>query len=270
MLKPPKKTVKKPAKLQASTRRATRQEVEEEFYEDEFEPNMKLSRAFIVVLLLHVVAVGGIFAFNNLKTTPDGSGNDFEPTAKAMQNPEQTAEMRPATPATAADPNTIQPAPRVPAAVPTAPAVAEGSSRHIVRSGENLTTISALYGVSLNALRKENKMENLATIRVGQELIIPPKNLEMPNSPEILQLLAPSRPNAVTTSASAATSRPEAVAAGGRPITDSGSVYVVEAGDNPYSIARKLNVNYKDLLSLNGIDDPKRLQIGQKLQVPGN
>ena len=32
------------------------------------EPNMKLSRALLVVLLLHVVAVSGIIAFNAIKT----------------------------------------------------------------------------------------------------------------------------------------------------------------------------------------------------------
>src|SRR5881392_1961762 len=32
------------------------------------EPNMKLSRALLVVLLLHVVAVSGIVAFNAIKT----------------------------------------------------------------------------------------------------------------------------------------------------------------------------------------------------------
>src|SRR5258707_14625758 len=32
------------------------------------EPNMKLSRALLIVLLLHVVAVTGIIAFNAIKT----------------------------------------------------------------------------------------------------------------------------------------------------------------------------------------------------------
>ncbi|MDB2327398.1 hypothetical protein N9V94_02440, partial [bacterium] len=35
----------------------------EEAWEDSG-PNMKLSRAFIVVLVLHIVAVGGLAAFN--------------------------------------------------------------------------------------------------------------------------------------------------------------------------------------------------------------
>ena len=38
---------------------------EEEYYEAE--PNMKLSHAFMVVLILHVVAVGGIYAVNHIK-----------------------------------------------------------------------------------------------------------------------------------------------------------------------------------------------------------
>ena len=37
-------------------------------YEEMAEPNMKLSRALLIVLVLHVVAVAGIIAFNTIKT----------------------------------------------------------------------------------------------------------------------------------------------------------------------------------------------------------
>ena len=37
-------------------------------YEEIAEPNMKLSRALLIVLLLHIVAVAGIIAFNVIKT----------------------------------------------------------------------------------------------------------------------------------------------------------------------------------------------------------
>src|SRR5213592_4872268 len=37
-------------------------------FDDIPEPNMKLSRALLIVLLLHVVAVSGIIAFNAIKT----------------------------------------------------------------------------------------------------------------------------------------------------------------------------------------------------------
>ena len=37
-------------------------------YEEMSEPNMKLSRALLIVLVLHIVAVAGIIAFNAIKT----------------------------------------------------------------------------------------------------------------------------------------------------------------------------------------------------------
>ena len=49
---------------------------------------------------------------------------------------------------------------------------------------------------------------------------------------------------------------------------DSGKVYVVVKGDNPVTIAKKFKVSYDDLVALNHIDDPRKLQIGQKLLIP--
>jgi LysM repeat protein len=42
----------------------------------------------------------------------------------------------------------------------------------------------------------------------------------------------------------------------------------VKKGDNPVTIAKKLKVPYNDLMALNHIDDPRKLQIGQKLVIP--
>jgi LysM repeat protein len=44
--------------------------------------------------------------------------------------------------------------------------------------------------------------------------------------------------------------------------------YKVERGDNPYNIAKKFGVSYQELLTLNAIEDPTKLQIGQELKVP--
>src|SRR5215813_15220883 len=56
----------KPKKILATTaRRASAAGME---FEGIPEPNMKLSRALLIVLLLHVVAVSGIIAFNAIKT----------------------------------------------------------------------------------------------------------------------------------------------------------------------------------------------------------
>jgi LysM repeat protein len=47
-----------------------------------------------------------------------------------------------------------------------------------------------------------------------------------------------------------------------------GDVYIVEAGDVPFSIAEKCGVDVDDLLELNSIDDPTSLFIGQELKIP--
>ena len=55
-------------KLLAATARRSIGAPGEMDYEEMSEPNMKLSRALLIVLLLHVVAISGIIAFNAIKT----------------------------------------------------------------------------------------------------------------------------------------------------------------------------------------------------------
>src|SRR4051812_9744515 len=56
-------------KLQASAR-AARRPVDD--YDEDEEPTTNLSSALVVVLILHVVAVGGIYAFNSIKQSRKG------------------------------------------------------------------------------------------------------------------------------------------------------------------------------------------------------
>lgn len=51
-------------------------------------------------------------------------------------------------------------------------------------------------------------------------------------------------------------------------IVSSGKTYIVKRGDNPVTIAKKLKVPYDNLISLNHIEDPRKLKIGQKLLIP--
>lgn len=48
--------------------------------------------------------------------------------------------------------------------------------------------------------------------------------------------------------------------------------YVVVKGDTLYSIAKKNNLDYRDLAKWNKIKDPRRLRVGQELRLtaPGN
>ena len=69
----------------ATTRRATASGAE---FDDPSEPNMKLSRALLIVLLLHVVAVAGIIAFNAIKSRQGGiAGHQLEPHCQVLDQP---------------------------------------------------------------------------------------------------------------------------------------------------------------------------------------
>src|SRR5213594_2077957 len=86
-------------KLRAATARRASAATGMDF-EDIPEPNMKLSRALLIVLLLHVVAVSGIIAFNAIKTressfVPAASANPENNVANAAASPIHTDIAKP-------------------------------------------------------------------------------------------------------------------------------------------------------------------------------
>jgi LysM repeat protein len=178
-------------KLRAATQRSAPKYAEDEYGSDE--PNVKLSRAFVVVLLLHVVAVGGIFAFSALKD------RQMNP-AKTAKSP--TQETGPASAGTA------QPASKDPAA-----------AAHKIKTADATTKPVPL---------------------------------------DVQKLIDSPRVTSVKSQTNAAQET----------VSDGGKTYVVQKGDNPAGIAKKFKVNYTELLKANGIDDPRKLQIGQRLTIP--
>ena len=61
-------------------------------------------------------------------------------------------------------------APSVPSPSPTV--VPEGSITHVVKKGENLTRISALYGTSVKNIMEWNNLSDAGRISIGQNLIV--------------------------------------------------------------------------------------------------
>ena len=178
--RPVKRTPRK--KLRAAGQRSVAKYAEEDYAAEE--PNVKLSRAFVVVLLLHVVAVGGIFAFSALKDQQSGSV-----TGKA-----ESASGKPAK------------------AVRDSAATDKSGNKIVSQDVQRLVESSRLASVGSGK---------------GQS-----NNLAQEGSSE------------------------------------GGKSYVVQKGDSPAGIAKKFKVSYADLLKANNIEDPKKLQIGQKLVIP--
>jgi LysM repeat protein len=146
-------------KLRATTRRATASGAD---FDDLSEPNMKLSRALLIVLLLHIVAVAGIIAFNAIKSRQGGlpvvSSSHVTKTA-TNHDDAKAAPSSPAKPAKKAKAND-----------------SDGAKVYIVAKGDNPVTIAKKFKVSYDDLLATNHIDDPHKLKIGQRLIIPPKS----------------------------------------------------------------------------------------------
>ena len=280
-----------------------------EEYEEESEPNMKFSHALIVVLLLHVLAVGGVFAFNTLKgrhIAPDRTKPAAAGQAASASAPDVVT-----TPGNKTAVPTREAAPALPIAPNKTPPKSQladvGATTHTAVAGDTLTRIATSHKTTVEAIVQANGLASNSAIRVGQVLRIPaksnaakiPAKQETPaaktsevkpqpvarnpevkpaplaKSPEVKPVPAVKNPEVkpapvAKTTGTTAPSKPSAgepSKADTKPAA-SDKTYTVAKGDNPYAIAKKLKVKYNDLIKANNIQDPTKLQIGQKLIVP--
>ena len=118
---------------------------------------------------------------------------------------------------------------------------------YVVKSGDTLGSIARRHGVSLGALLEANKMtmQDAKKLTVGRKLVIPAAGKKAVSGKK------------------GASAAPAAAAEKG--------YYIVQRGDFPQKIARKNKVKLADLLKANNLtmDSARRLQIGQKLIIPG-
>ena len=207
---------------------------EEDYYEAE--PNMKLSHAFMVVLILHVVAVGGIYAFNQIKVNknPNVLENVSSKIGQAAGNLLTGGTAKSSQVAAAVS------APSVAQAATVAPAATE-VKRMPGDADEPLPTVASTEAPAFR------------TTPATPAPAAAPK-AQTPAAPAVTQV-APTK---------AATSAPAKAASA----TSTAATYKVAKGDNPYKIAKHLGVTAQALLEANNITDPTKLQIGQVLKVP--
>src|ERR1043166_6848670 len=150
-------------KLRATaTRRSVRATAAD--YEELSEPNMKLSRALLIVLLLHVVAVSGIIAFNAIKARQASSSS---PTYVGIA---PAASPRPSPSAA--------PREHIKRALGLEDATPESPRTYIGVEGDNPVTIAHKLKVSYDELIALNHIDDPRKLRVGQKLLIPSKTIK--------------------------------------------------------------------------------------------
>lgn len=226
---------------------------EHEWYLDT--PDVRLSRIFAVVLLLHIVAFGGILAFKmvdkasaNTAITISSARESFE---KAVEESKTVASEVPAvpaaTPASGAALNEDRARPRPPSPLRQDRA---SDNQYKVQAGDTLQEIATQLNIDPAALRNANAIISDNELYPGRWLNLPTKEVG---------------------SSATATARTDSTPAetASEPVAPSrSSIYVVAKGDTAWGISRKLNVSFSDLMRVNGITRPETLQIGQELKVP--
>src|SRR6266487_1333272 len=175
--------------LAATARRAAGASAELDY--EEMEPNMKLSRALLIVLLLHVVAVFGIIAFNALKTrqtsfTADTLVNtENNPTPSVAPTINSDASNRRSSPVKKESTlreakESYSPSKSVAKdehakSAEQAKAPARSGKVYTVVKGDNPVTIAKKLKVSYDDLLALNQIEDPRKLKIGQKLLVPGK-----------------------------------------------------------------------------------------------
>lgn len=117
-----------------------------------------------------------------------------------------------------------------------------GGETYRIRRGDTLGHIARRHRTSVQALREANNLTRRAVLYPGKKIIIPPSNYR----------------------ASAKTPEP----AKAEPIGNGERQYVVQEGDNLYTIAKRFGVSLSDIKKRNQLGRRSLLNIGKVLVIP--
>ena len=139
-------------------------------------------------------------------------------------------------------------------APPPAPAPAghwtwDGGSPVTVKTGETVETIGRKYGVPAAAIRETNGFRDGAALRPGQRVVIPryvsasAARAPVPQAPHAMPVAQPQR--------------------------TADNVHIVEPGESLIGIAHKHGISLVALARMNNIQPYTKINIGDRLKVPG-
>jgi peptidoglycan endopeptidase LytE len=113
-----------------------------------------------------------------------------------------------------------------------------GSTTYIVKSGDSLTKIARMHGISLSSLMIANNMNGGTIIRLGQVITIPPADESIPGFKNEFQ-----------------------------EISGESNTHKVKKGENLSRIAAQYSVTVKEIMEWNNIVNASKIQIGQVVIV---
>jgi LysM repeat protein len=129
----------------------------------------------------------------------------------------------------------------------------QGSTEYTVKRGDSLSKIANQYDTSVRAIKAANRLSS-DLIRVGDKLVVPVSGSNGASSGM-----------SVTTSDSISSSSTTPSLS-----TSDARTHTVKSGEYPGKIASQYGITTDELLSLNDITDPRKIQVGKVLKVSGS
>jgi LysM repeat protein len=192
-------------KMRATTARRGLGVADEMDYEEMSEPNMKLSRALLIVLVLHVVAVAGIIAFNTIKSRqgvvpPVSTAKTAAPAATQKSTttaPTNSESTKPREETAKAPVKEERKAIPVKPIAESTPKPETNKKTYVVAKGDTPVSIAKKFKITSDQLLAVNSIEDARKLKIGQKLVIPapkeknvskekstPKEKKKPKKPE--------------------------------------------------------------------------------------
>ncbi len=239
-----------------------------------------MGRVIGVVLLMHIVAIGGILAFKWIDK------GEMEPTtsveAPVTLSGPQSAPRRD-TPGLDERRNGGKPV------IFDHPTM-NGYKRYRVGSDESLPQIARAFHASVSEVEKLNSISTGMKLYAGQWLTIPDHRADKSKDPQMIAQIpiakaqpsspspkpfAKKDPSAAPPVSKPAPSKPVQVAKNLLPVAadpkpTGQQTYKVVRGDTAYRISLKYGVSWQKLLEVNGMTDPRELQAGQTITIPAS
>lgn len=111
---------------------------------------------------------------------------------------------------------------------------------YVVERGDSLSVIASRFNTTVSRLVALNQLTSRNRIQIGQRVLLPQNDNASPVSAALASTTAP----------------------------DDG-IYTIRRGDTVSLIAARYGVTADALLSINGIEDPRRIYPGQEIRLPG-
>jgi LysM repeat protein len=232
-------------------------------------PNLGIARALVVILVIHVVAIAGIFAHSHF----------FEGDAAK---------------AAVAEKELLEPVREQPKAAANLQQIATGEDFHIVKTGDTYEKIAMANGVEVADLLKANDNTALSAdliLRIPARTIVatePEELTRLRNGSAVLETVTETTVGStlpvddlrsapmVETDAAAQLVRPNVTreVEAARPVEQAGASaasstkYTVKNGDTFWRIANANGTTPEVIMKANRITDPRKLRPGMQLVIP--